>query len=152
VAPDDAEALSRAAGGSLARARRLAGMDAPALARAAVRAARDEVPRVGAAAEALLGALEQTVAERAAAAEEEAGDAKRARVRDALADLVHMLAVEAKDAAAGRDAPILGELAEDRAFALLEDLGEIGAAVPAHVTPSVVALEILRRLRRALGP
>jgi hypothetical protein len=113
--------------------------------------ARADAQDTSAAAERTMATLGQAAA---AIAEEEGGDAKAKResVRVLLGDVLHALSVEARDLAAGRPSALLQDLPPACGLDVLEDLGPLGAAVPLNVTPAVIVLDALRRLRRRLRP
>jgi DNA polymerase-3 subunit delta' len=161
VEEDAAAALARLATGSPARGRRMHASGvlgaAQELSAAAGGAPVDaEAPGLAATALRVLSSFEKA---RAAEATEDEGDVeetgtgrKREAVRAALQDLLHALAVDARDAAAGRDARWLRGVPSERAIDLLRRLADLSAAVAANVTPAAVAIEIGAALRRVLTP
>ncbi len=132
--------------GSLARARRIATYGLEAVAARLVGAAHDE-GGAARAADGALQAIERASVERAEAEGDGAVDMRRQGVRDLLADVIHILAVEARDLAAGRAPMLLAEGSTADGVALLERLGRLSAAVASNVTPSIVVLELARVLR-----
>jgi len=108
IAPEEARVLARLAGGSIDRARKLAAAEIPARLGELLAGARAAAPEAARTVERLTAALEVAAAARAEAQEAEepldprAGDRRREALRSVLQDLLHALAVEARDAAAGR--------------------------------------------------
>lgn len=150
--------VARAAGGSLDRALRIHGDDLVALAEQAWQSAAERVPQAARTVERLLAALQAAAGARAALLEasdppgSKAPDRKGEALRDTLRDLLHVVAVEAREAAAGR--PALGQpaLASRAGLDLLARCGRLSAAVSAYVSPSVVLHDLLLGLREALAP
>lgn len=132
--------------GSLARARRIATYGLEAVAARLARATQDDGGATRAA-DAALQAIERASAERAEAEGDGAADRRRQGVRDLLADVIHIFAVEARDLAAGRVPMLLAAGSSAHGVALLERLGPLSAAVASNVTPSIVVLELARILR-----
>jgi hypothetical protein len=114
-------------------------------------AASGTQPRTAATAEEVVRAL-QRAAEAEAEAAGEGPSGRREQMRTLLSEVIRCLSVEARDVAATQPSPSFQELSPDAGVVLLEDLGPLAAAVPSNVTPSVVVLEAIRRLRGPLGP
>ncbi len=141
-----ARRLARWGGGSLARARRLADAGATEIVDRVLCAARGEAG-VADVADQVLAAVAGSAAERRTDAP--ATTQRRQEIRAGLQDLLHALAIEARDRAAGRPSALPpGVYAED-ATRLLVDLGRLDAAVAQNVTPAVVVIETIRRVRHA---
>lgn len=145
-----AKAFARWAGGSLSRARRLAVSEIPDVAQVLVDAASGAEPRAALAAEQALALLTRHAAARAEESGEERPDMKRQFLRTLLTDVLHVVRIEARDRVAGRPSAWLGDLDAEGALRLLEALGDLGAAVASNVSPSVIVLELVRRLRDRL--
>jgi DNA polymerase-3 subunit delta' len=147
--------LARLASGSLDRAQRLAGADVPARLAEAWEAARAPTPGAARAVERLLAALEVSAEERAAALdaaeplEGRGSDRKNEALRSILQDLLHAVAVEARDAAAGRGGLDRRTLTPRAGLDLLERTGRLAAAVASRVSPSVVLHDLLQALEAA---
>ena len=150
VSPAVADRCVRAAGGSLGRARRLAEHGLPALADELVAAASSMPARVAAAAHDALAQLEHASAEIAAADESEA-DTKRQQLRLLVADVLRILAVEARECAAGRTSTLPAAIDAERALDLIAHWGRLEAAVAANVTPGAILIESIAALRRDLA-
>jgi hypothetical protein len=77
------------------------------------------------------------------------GELKREALRAALHDLLHALAVEGRDAAAGR--PVFGGAVLDprAGLDLLEQSAALAAAVGQNVTPAAVLHGVWAALKRA---
>ncbi|MFV1958016.1 MAG: hypothetical protein ACC662_01250 [Planctomycetota bacterium] len=148
--------LARWGGGSLARARRIAtdALDDAArrLAEAGLRGGE-----VAGAVGDVLAHVDRVAVSRAEAAGTDAPETKRQHVRGVLSDLITLLAVEARDAAATRRGesqanrrpdPIV-TVDPEAALVWLERLGSLSAAVHANVTPAVILLELTRTLATA---
>ena len=144
---DDATAVCRYAGGSMARARRLATCRVIQSAQDLVRAAQDRLPIVEQSASGILAHLQQEAAG-LAAAEESQADTKRQQVRVLVADLLRVLCVEARERAAGRPSSLLGDLHPADALRLLAGWGELEMAVAANVTPAAILVEAVAVLRQ----
>lgn len=149
--------VARAAGGSLERALRIHEDDLVTLAREAWQSASSSIPQAARTAERILAALQAATATRAAQLEaadlpgSKAPDRKGEALREGLRDLLHVVAVEAREAAAGR--PALGQPAPaPRAgLDLLARCARLSAAASSNVTPSVVLHDLLSALRPAVG-
>ncbi|MFM8980717.1 MAG: hypothetical protein ACKOSS_09700 [Planctomycetia bacterium] len=147
--------VARAAGGSLERALRIHEDDLVTLAREAWQSAAGPTPQAARTAERLLAALQAATAVRAAQLEasdppgSKAPDRKGEALREGLRDLLHVVAVEAREAAAGR--PALGQAAPAprTGLDLLARCARLAAAASANVTPSVVLHDLLLALRPA---
>lgn len=139
------DAIVRWSGRSLDRALRMSATGIVEIVHSVADIACAEPPRVAAGAETVLAAVEQG----AGALTDDAGT-KRQAVREVLADLLHAVAVEARDRAAGRASVTLPTLGPRAAVELLRSLETLSRAVPTNVTPSVVVLELLDRVRAAL--
>jgi DNA polymerase III gamma/tau subunit len=148
-----AAALARVASGSLERALRLADADVIARVGEAWQAAHAAEPCTGRTVDGLLAALEVAAATRTEAQQEDDAregrgvDRRRESLRSVLQDLLHVVAVEAREAAAGRAAFGDARLAPRAALDLLERAGRLSAAVAANVTPAVVLHDLLGALR-----
>ncbi len=155
IADADASTLARLAGGSLERALRLAGAEIPARVAELWAGARAGAPEAARTVERVLAALEVAAAERAETLDAESAleargvDRKREALRSVLQDLLHALAVEAREAAAGREGFGRGGLGARAGVDLLERVGRLSAAVASNVTPSVVLHEAFAALRAA---
>ena len=134
--------------GSLARARRVANHRLDDVAVGLLSAARGEEGAAGLA-EHALQAIERAAADLAEAAGD-AADRRKQYVRELLDDLIHLLAVDARDAVGERSTQLAWTTTPVRALGLLESLGELSAAAASNVTPSILVLELVRVLRRAL--
>jgi hypothetical protein len=148
---DEAQAACRHAGGSLVRARRMTECGVVSIAMDLARAAADDLPRVEQAAADALAHL-QREATRMAAEDTTETDTKRQHVRALLGDVLRVLCVEARDRAADRPSPLLGEVPVPMALSLLTKWGALDAAVAANVTPSAVLIETAAVLRREMQP
>lgn len=152
-----AAAVARAAGGSLDRALRIHGDDLVTLARELWRAAGERTPQAARTVERLLSALTTAAAARAAVLEADdipgskAPDRKGEALRDVLRDLLYVVAVEAREAAAGRAALGREALPSRGGADLLARCARLSAAASTYVTPSVVLHDLLVGLREALG-
>ncbi|MDA1194943.1 MAG: hypothetical protein O2894_07130 [Planctomycetota bacterium] len=140
-----AQSAVRAASGSLSRARRLAAHDVCGWAREIITAALDAQPGVARAVESILSRLEAAAAECAADID---ASTKRQQVRVLLSDVLHVLSIEARDAAAGRASALPADWDPDAALDLLTSWGRLDAAVAANVTPAAVLIEAVGVLRR----
>ena len=143
----DAHRVARFAGGSIGRARRMQAHGVIDVAIDLVTAARASEAGVGLAAETALSHLTREAAELAAADTSET-DTKRQHVRHLLSDVLRVLSIEARDAAAGRPGVLLRGVDAESAIELLEAWGSLDAAVAMNVTPAVVLIEMMGALRR----
>ncbi len=135
--------LSHYAGGSLRRARVLARAELEEIARDLAVSGTDVDAGCADASDRALKALTA-----AADAEPDADTAsKRQVVRRLLVDVLYVLSVGARDVAAGRDSDFFPTLGAEDALALLDVLERLRKAVHTNVTPQVVLLEVLSRLR-----
>ncbi len=139
-----------AAGGSLARARRLVDADILGAARMLIEAGVDPMPRVGETSERVLALLQKGAAD-LAAGDERAGDMKRQYLRVLLRDVLRVLCVSARERAAGRSGGLLPETDPDRALDLIQAWGTLEAAVVSNVTPAAILIEAMALLRRPTG-
>lgn len=112
-----------------------------------VSAARASEAGVGLAADSALSHLTREAAELAAADTAET-DTKRQHIRHLLSDVLRVLSIEARDAAAGRASDLLSGVDGESALELLEAWGSLDAAVAMNVTPAVVLIETMGALRR----
>lgn len=157
IAEADAQALARLAGGSIERGLRLAGAEIIARLAELWAGARASAPEAAHTVERLAAALDVAAVERAetqdaeAALESRGVDRKREALRSVLQDLLHALAVEAREAAAGRPAFGGGGLSAGAGVDLLARVGRLSAAVASNVTPLVVLHEAFAALRSAAG-
>jgi DNA polymerase-3 subunit delta' len=153
VAPEAAARAARYASGSPERARRMADGEIAERLGDLWTSARAAEPDAARAVDGVLAALESVAATRAAARESESlagsGDLKREALRAALGDLLHALAVEGRDAAAGR--PAFGGVTLDprAGLDLLEQSAALAAAVAQNVTPAAVLHAAWAALKRA---
>lgn len=153
--PARAARVARAAHGSLERALRIHGDDLVALAEQAWQSAADCTPQAARTVERLLAALQAAAAARAALLEacdlagSKAPDRKGEALRDTLRDLLHVVAVEAREAAAGRPVQAPLPLGGRDGVDLLARCGRLMAATSAFVSPAVVLHDLLRALRGA---
>lgn len=154
--PGLAARAARAATGSLSRARRLLSQDVLQRVDELVEAARGRGPGVARAVESALSALRVAAAAAAPpedsepAGEDDAGPRDREALRALLHDVLHVVGVEACEAAAGRASFAGAGPAPAAALALLETSGVLGGATALNVNPSVVLTELARALDRAL--
>ncbi len=146
-----ADEAALAAGGSLARARRVVEADVIAAARAIVEAGEADVPRVGETSERVLSQLQQGAADLAARDPRET-DTKRQYLRVLLRDVLRVLCVSARERAAGRGGGPLPAIDPERALDLITAWGELEAAVASNVTPAAVLIEAIALLRRPATP
>ena len=138
---------SRAAGGSLARARRFAEYDLPSLASVLIETGADRRGAVGRTADATLARLEHIAAELAERDERDTST-KRQHVRALLSDVLRILTVEARDQAATGSSGLPSSLSADDALDLVQAWGALDAAIAANVTPAAVLIETMAELRR----
>jgi DNA polymerase-3 subunit delta' len=143
----DARRTAQCAGGSLARARRLAEHGIVTVAAALVEAALQDEPRVAEAAERALAQLQQGAAELAARDARET-DTKRQYLRVLLRDVLRTLCAHARECAASRNGGPLPALEAERALDLIATWGGLETAVVANVTPAAILIETMAALRR----
>lgn len=157
VEPARARVVAAWAGGSTARARRLAALEADVLVPAFLDAAASPAPRVGAAAEATLAAIRSRTGAAGAGdvevEEREAGDAAPEgaageRVRQGLDDLFYAILTMLRDRLAGRDAPSLPPMDPTRVQDAVERIGRLSTFVRRNVSPAALLLDAAYTLRR----
>ncbi len=137
---------ARSSGGSLTHARRVVDAQLEDIVRPLVEASVAPQPAVAQTVEGALAHLTKRAAE-LAAADPAATDTKRQHVRVLVADVLRALCVEARERIAGRESLLPSAVAEAEALDLLEQWGELTAAVAANVTPAAILLETVSRLR-----
>lgn len=150
-----AATVARWAGGSTARAQRLAALEADAVVEALCGAALARVPGAATAAEAALAALRARAGGIAGADEEAREDGDAApdgapgeRLRQALEDVFHALLTLLRDRLAGRDAGPLAALPTPRAEAAFERIARLAGWVRRNVSPAGLVLDAVLALRR----
>ncbi|MFO0933972.1 MAG: hypothetical protein U1E39_14880 [Planctomycetota bacterium] len=155
VDPARADAVARWAGGSTARAQRLATLEADVVVEALCGAALSRVPGAATAAEAALAALKARAGGLAGSDEEAREDGDAApdgapgeRVRQALEDVFHALQTLLRDRLAGRDAGPLAALPPPRAEAAFERIARLAGYVRRNVSPAALMLDAALALRR----
>lgn len=134
VDPARAATVARWAGGSTARAQRLATLEADVVVDALCGAALARVPGAATAAEAALAALKAR--------------ARGERVRQALEDVFHAVLTLLRDRLAGRDAGPLAALPPPRAEAAFERVARLATYVRRNVSPAALMLDVALALRR----
>jgi hypothetical protein len=112
-------------------------------------AASARAPCAADAAAEVLAQVEREATRLAAEDETEGVDRKREHVRTLLSDVLHALAVAARDRAADRASALLPTLTPADALHLLPRLAALDAAVASNVTPAAILIEIVAALRRA---
>lgn len=148
----EARALARCASGSLTRAKRLAEAGTHEAAHGVFRSASLAGSSAAESTERTLAGLQREATRLAQEAPEAGPDRKREYVRLLLADLLHVLSVEARDHAAGRPCALPPGVDPERALDLLRALGALSAAVSQNVTPAVILLEAYREVRQVVRP
>jgi len=143
-------AIAACAGGSLARARRLAEHDVLSAAEMMVRSALGAEPRVAETAERVMAQLQRSATDLAAADERET-DTKRQYLRVLMRDVLHVLCAHARQRAAGQPGGFLPDLQPEHALDLITAWGELESAVASNVTPAAVLIEAMALLRRPVG-
>lgn len=146
--PPDAAEIARAAGGSLGRAQRIADAGLCTLARRLAEVGMGSAPDTAAGIESVRAALEKSAKDLASA---DSGPAEQGRqaVRTLLDDLIYVLCVDVRSAAAGRGVEYVRGLAPRDAIDLLGRWGELSASVHRNVTPVLILFELVRTLRTA---
>lgn len=146
IEPPDAEEAARVSGGSLGRAQRVADAGLCSLARRLAEVGLASAPNVATAIESVRAALEKSAKDLASA---DSGPAEQGRqaVRTLLDDLIFVLCVDARSAAAGQPVEYLRGLGPSAAIDLLHVWGELNAAVHRNVTPVLILFELVRTLR-----
>jgi len=156
---DEARAsrVARLSGGSTARASRIAALALDAAADGITRAALGAVPAAATDAERGLSDLRARLAESGEPTGPDAepspgeGPAAGEALREALADLFHVLVTLARDRAAGLDGGPLAEVSPSAAAAVLPEWGRLASLVRRNLSPVSLWIEAVAVLARSAG-